>query len=254
MVQVDADRITQVRRGVMSSFSPLIAKHHIKVKIPYELVGLVVGPKGATVKKIQQATNTTIVSPSRHQKDPLFYVYGQTSDSVEAAKKEIKSYIAMRTGNSRSSDSLPSAVISSPKAKSDTFGGKSSFMFSPDIFKKGSLNTSPLFKDPADTEISGMDSAHVQLGCDLDVLTDSLGFSSRMTMRQKKVCILGNCSIWWIGLLHISDKTCDGHMGPMHTPLLLIHIRCRSGVCIGPMWPSHVLSEMCNQMEQLPSM
>jgi len=90
MVQVDADRITQVRRGVMLSFSPLIAKHHIKVKIPYELVGLVVGPKGATVKKIQQATNTTIVSPSRDQKDPLFYVYGQTSDSVEAAKKEIK--------------------------------------------------------------------------------------------------------------------------------------------------------------------
>lgn len=75
----------------------------VYVKVPYRVVGLVVGPKGATIKRIQQITNTHIVTPSR-DKEPSFEVSGKPED-VERAKKEIESYIAMRTGGCHDSDS-----------------------------------------------------------------------------------------------------------------------------------------------------
>jgi len=173
-VQAAAEHFTQIRasrksstssnsasnslpRGVTLSppyGSPPSDEHHItiKVRVPYQVVGLVVGPKGATVKRIQQLTNTYIVTPSR-DKEPSFEVSG-TPDNVESAKKEIESYIAMRTGTSiadsedsdyqslLSPDPLPSPSFNfSTKAKSATFGGKSSSMFSSDMFKKGSLDS-----------------------------------------------------------------------------------------------------------------
>jgi RNA-binding protein MEX3 len=60
------------------------------------VVGLVVGPKGATIKRIQQQTHTYIVTPSR-DKEPVFEVTG-LPENVEAAKKEIEAHIAIRTG------------------------------------------------------------------------------------------------------------------------------------------------------------
>ena len=68
----------------------------IQVRVPYRVVGLVVGPKGATIKRIQQQTNTYIITPSR-DKEPIFEVTG-LPESVETAKKEIEAHIAMRTG------------------------------------------------------------------------------------------------------------------------------------------------------------
>ena len=68
----------------------------IFVRVPYRVVGLVVGPKGATVKRIQQNTGTYIITPSRDM-EPYFEVRG-TPENVELAKKEIESYIALRTG------------------------------------------------------------------------------------------------------------------------------------------------------------
>lgn len=68
----------------------------IQVRVPYRVVGLVVGPKGATIKRIQQQTNTYIVTPSR-DKEPVFEVTG-LPDNVESARKEIEAHIAMRTG------------------------------------------------------------------------------------------------------------------------------------------------------------
>ncbi|GAB6032441.1 RNA-binding protein mex3b [Chamberlinius hualienensis] len=68
----------------------------IQVRVPYRVVGLVVGPKGATIKRIQQQTHTYIVTPSR-DKEPVFEVTGMP-DSVENAKKEIEAHIAVRTG------------------------------------------------------------------------------------------------------------------------------------------------------------
>ena len=60
------------------------------------MVGLVVGPKGATIKRIQQQTSTYIVTPSR-EKEPIFEVTGMP-ENVEQAKREIEAHIALRTG------------------------------------------------------------------------------------------------------------------------------------------------------------
>ncbi|XP_013777605.1 RNA-binding protein MEX3B-like [Limulus polyphemus] len=68
----------------------------IQVRVPYRVVGLVVGPKGATIKRIQQQTNTYIVTPSR-DKEPVFEVTG-LPENVESAQKEIEAHIAVRTG------------------------------------------------------------------------------------------------------------------------------------------------------------
>ncbi|KAL1500905.1 hypothetical protein ABEB36_006324 [Hypothenemus hampei] len=69
----------------------------IQVRVPYRVVGLVVGPKGATIKRIQHQTHTYIVTPSR-DKEPVFEVTG-LPESVETARREIEAHIAMRTGN-----------------------------------------------------------------------------------------------------------------------------------------------------------
>lgn len=68
----------------------------IQVRVPYKVVGLVVGPKGATIKRIQQTTSTYIITPSR-EKEPVFEVTG-LPDNVEIARKEIEAHIALRTG------------------------------------------------------------------------------------------------------------------------------------------------------------
>lgn len=68
----------------------------VLVRVPYRVVGLVVGPKGATIKRIQQQTNTYIVTPSR-DKEPVFEVTGAT-DNVETARAEILDHISNRTG------------------------------------------------------------------------------------------------------------------------------------------------------------
>ncbi|NWV33197.1 MEX3C ligase, partial [Grantiella picta] len=69
----------------------------VQVRVPYCLVGLVVGPKGATIKRIQQQTHTYIVTPSR-DKEPVFEVTGMP-ENVDRAREEIEMHIAMRTGS-----------------------------------------------------------------------------------------------------------------------------------------------------------
>lgn len=68
----------------------------IQVRVPYRVVGLVVGPKGATIKRIQQQTHTYIVTPSR-DKEPVFEVTG-LPENIDTARREIEAHIAMRTG------------------------------------------------------------------------------------------------------------------------------------------------------------
>ena len=107
-----ADHFTQIRasRRTSTASSPSNVfgsptednKVTSLVRVPYRVVGLVVGPKGATVKRIQQITNTYIVTPSR-DREPCFEVTG-SPDNVERAKREIESYIALRTGGSLDSD------------------------------------------------------------------------------------------------------------------------------------------------------
>ncbi len=66
----------------------------IQVRVPYRVVGLVVGPKGATIKRIQQQTHTYIVTPSR-DKEPVFEVTGMP-ENVDRAREEIEAHISMR--------------------------------------------------------------------------------------------------------------------------------------------------------------
>ncbi|XP_061671559.1 RNA-binding protein MEX3B isoform X1 [Syngnathoides biaculeatus] len=68
----------------------------IQVRVPYRVVGLVVGPKGTTIKRIQQQTHTYIVTPSR-DKEPVFDVTGMP-ENVDRAREEIEAHIAVRTG------------------------------------------------------------------------------------------------------------------------------------------------------------
>ncbi|XP_037081634.1 RNA-binding protein MEX3B-like [Pollicipes pollicipes] len=64
------------------------------VEVPYEFVGLVVGQKGATIKRIQQDTSTYITTPSRRHR-PIFEVVGQPAD-VEQARQAIQMHISSR--------------------------------------------------------------------------------------------------------------------------------------------------------------
>lgn len=95
--------------GLTSAAAAAAAAGHnqitVQVRVPYRVVGLVVGPKGATIKNIQQQTHTYIVTPSR-DKEPIFEVTGAV-ENVEIARQQIEAHIAMRTGgNSEGSDNL----------------------------------------------------------------------------------------------------------------------------------------------------
>jgi len=81
----------------------------IQVRVPYRVVGLVVGPKGATIKRIQHQTSTYIVTPSR-DKEPVFEVTGLPS-SVETARREIEAHIAVRTGAPRGMDLMEESDV-----------------------------------------------------------------------------------------------------------------------------------------------
>ena len=111
--------------------SSLPGQTTIQVRVPYRVVGLVVGPKGATIKRIQQQTNTYIITPSR-DKEPIFEVTGMP-EMVETAKKEIEAHIAMRTGgvvdgsNLNNEDSSLLDNSSDPFARSSPLGSDSLF-------------------------------------------------------------------------------------------------------------------------------
>ncbi|KAH7722796.1 MEX-3 protein [Aphelenchoides avenae] len=66
------------------------------IRVPPGLAGLVVGPKGATIKRIQQDTGTIVVSPTSDQ-PPIFEVTGLPQD-IEAARLEIEQHLLRRTG------------------------------------------------------------------------------------------------------------------------------------------------------------
>ncbi|XP_016341325.1 RNA-binding protein MEX3A [Sinocyclocheilus anshuiensis] len=92
-------RASRNKLGVSFSGSPpapLPGQTTIQVRVPYRVVGLVVGPKGSTIKRIQQQTCTYIVTPSR-DRDPVFEITGSPGNA-ERAKEEIESHIAFRTG------------------------------------------------------------------------------------------------------------------------------------------------------------
>jgi len=74
----------------------------IGVRVPISMVGLVVGPKGATIKRIQADTGTYIVTPGR-DRDPVFEVIG-SPDAVQKARQHIDAYIETRLATTPSAD------------------------------------------------------------------------------------------------------------------------------------------------------
>ena len=66
----------------------------VGVRVPMSMVGLVVGPKGATIKRIQADTGTYIVTPGR-DRDPVFEVMGSPG-AVDRARRHIDAYIETR--------------------------------------------------------------------------------------------------------------------------------------------------------------
>lgn len=99
----------------------------IQVRVPYRVVGLVVGPKGATIKRIQHQTHTYIVTPSR-DKEPVFEVTG-LPESVETARREIEAHIAMRTG----AGTVSAAGLGGAGALGGLLGGAGLIEESPDL-------------------------------------------------------------------------------------------------------------------------
>lgn len=106
-----ADHFSQIRASRKNNINSTLAigqlmantpgQTTVQVRVPYRVVGLVVGPKGATIKRIQQQTHTYIVTPSR-DKEPVFEVTG-LPENVDAARKEIEAHIALRTGQTSGS-------------------------------------------------------------------------------------------------------------------------------------------------------
>ncbi|CAJ0927635.1 unnamed protein product, partial [Mesorhabditis belari] len=110
-IECAAEHFTQIRASRRHSQGGAPAPGHITayVRVPLRVVGLVVGPKGATIKRIQQDTHTYIITPSR-EREPIFEVTG-LPQNVESARKEIEQHIYQRTGNMPITD--PNAPISS---------------------------------------------------------------------------------------------------------------------------------------------
>lgn len=64
-IELAAEHFTQIRASRRHSQGGVPAPGHITayVRVPLRVVGLVVGPKGATIKRIQQESHTYIVTP-----------------------------------------------------------------------------------------------------------------------------------------------------------------------------------------------
>ena len=125
-----ADHFSQIRASRKSNINSTLAfgqlmantpgQTTVQVRVPYRVVGLVVGPKGATIKRIQQQTHTYIVTPSR-DKEPVFEVTG-LPENVDAARKEIEAHIAIRTGGA-SDFNMGSGPGGAPGSSGGTNGG-----------------------------------------------------------------------------------------------------------------------------------
>ncbi|XP_063003014.1 RNA-binding protein MEX3D [Elgaria multicarinata webbii] len=96
MIRATRNKVNGVTGSVLGPPN-LPGQTTIQVRVPYRVVGLVVGPKGATIKRIQQQTHTYIVTPSR-DKEPVFEVTGMP-ENVDRAREEIEAHITMRTGS-----------------------------------------------------------------------------------------------------------------------------------------------------------
>ncbi|KFD58245.1 hypothetical protein M514_01008 [Trichuris suis] len=84
-----------------------------RIHIPYNLVGLVVGLKGANIKRIQKDAQAFIVTPSK-DREPIFVLIGQPLN-VKKARRMIELHIERRTHNKACVITLPPLTTVSEK-------------------------------------------------------------------------------------------------------------------------------------------
>jgi len=160
-----ADHFSQIRASRKNNINSTLAlgqmmastpgQTTVQVQVPYRVVGLVVGPKGATIKRIQQQTHTYIVTPSR-DKDPVFEVTG-LPENVDAARKEIEAHIALRTGQT-SGGPLDSNYYGDDDSLYRMGGGNSS-----NDFSSSSLDHIGNGNDKFSSILNGLDSPYSSL-------------------------------------------------------------------------------------------
>ncbi|GAU98614.1 hypothetical protein RvY_09738 [Ramazzottius varieornatus] len=93
-----AEHFTQIRAQRRLQPPPHVpGQITIQLPVPLRLVGLIVGPKGQTIKKVQQDTGTYIITPGR-DKDPIFEITG-CQEGVERARELIEDHVLARTGS-----------------------------------------------------------------------------------------------------------------------------------------------------------
>ena len=95
-IRKQSDHFSEIRANRHLERSQSSSHEHTRrVQVPYKLVGLVVGPKGATIKKIQEETGAYIITPNRHA-EPVFEVRGKPEE-VDTAARKILQHIQDRT-------------------------------------------------------------------------------------------------------------------------------------------------------------
>lgn len=119
LIRQQSEQIVQLQPGQIIT----------KVSVPYQVVGLVVGPRGTTIKRIQQNTNTYIVTPSRDSQ-PVFAIQG-LPDNVAQAKCEIENYIQLRTNTSAAPAPQQSNGYCSSSSSSSSTSDPSSYFSNP---------------------------------------------------------------------------------------------------------------------------
>ena len=131
-IEEAAEHFTKIRQGrdTQAMMAPQLGPNAVVryVKVPLKYVGLVVGPKGHNIKRIQSETDTYIMTPAR-DKEPVFEIKG-APEKVAEAEKKVQMYIAMRTGGligdhpgevDLKKPMLPPSIIS-PLPPSQTWG------------------------------------------------------------------------------------------------------------------------------------
>ena len=197
-IEEAAEHFTKIRQGrennspITPQLGPNAVVRHVRVPLKY--VGLVVGPKGHNIKRIQSETDTYIMTPAR-DKEPIFEIRG-APEKVAEAENKLQIYIAMRTGGMfDDSDHLVDVDLKKPMMPPkalDTFSSmQSSFGSSktwgkpePSLYNNyGNFNTSP---EPTTQVNSGsFDPSRI----DLDSGYSSPNFDNRKDIQALKMFI-----------------------------------------------------------------
>lgn len=197
-IEEAAEHFTKIRQGrennspITPQLGPNAITRHVRVPLKY--VGLVVGPKGHNIKRIQSETDTYIMTPAR-DKEPIFEIRG-APEKVAEAENKLQIYIAMRTGGMfDDSDHLVDVDLKKPmmppkaletfSSMQSSFGGNKTWgKPEPSLYSSfGNFNTSP--EPTPQLSSNSFDPTRV----DLDSGYSSPNFDNRKDLQALKMFI-----------------------------------------------------------------